>query len=202
MSETIFPLPQRPEGLLGRLFGIVMEWMNTRSYSATLRVLELGPGERLLELGYGTGKFLEMLKRSVPDASVAGVAPSQTMQRTASDRLAVLPGVDLREIRIGFERPLAWPDSSFEVVVAIHSFQFWTDPLESIREIRRVLKPGGRLVLVLRAHPNPPHWLPNAISRSPNEATEVMGLLRQNGFSATESNPSGSSKIVIGNATD
>lgn len=124
MSETIFPLPQRPEGLRGRLFGIVMEWMNTRSYRATLRVLELRPGERLLELGYGTGKFLEMLKRSVPDASIAGVDPSQTMHRTASDRLAVLPGVDLREIRNGFEWPLALPDSSFEVVVAIHSFQF------------------------------------------------------------------------------
>jgi len=178
-----------------------MEWLNAASYRAAIDAVALRPGERLLELGFGTGAFLELVCKTVPGVSIAGVDPSATMVQVAQRRLRKLPGVDLSQIRIGFERPLTWPERSFEAVVAIHGFQFWEKPEASLAEICRVLKPGGRLALVLRAHLRPPQWLPNPMSRSGNEAGANL-LMEQAGFHATEVAPSGSSRILVGSLPD
>ena len=197
MQKLSFPLPQRPDGIRGRVFGIVMEWLNSPSYRAAFDACDLQPSQRLLEIGFGTGAFLELVVKHSPDTSVAGVDPSETMYQVALRRLKKLPDIDLAQIRTGLDHPLPWPNNAFNVVIAIHSFQFWENPEKSISEICRVLAPGGRLVFVLRSHPHPPNWLPNPISRSPEEVNELIGLLEQFGLKTIELDPSGSSRIIV-----
>ena len=47
------PLPMRPEGVAGRAFGLVMEWINQPAYRAAVRLLAPAPDERFLEIGFG-----------------------------------------------------------------------------------------------------------------------------------------------------
>lgn len=67
--------------------------------------------------------------------------------------------------------------------VAIHSFQFWSPPEQGLAEVRRVLRPGGRLILLLRDHDrHAPHWLPNPVSRSGREVELTLTLPAGEGF--------------------
>ena len=177
------PLAMRPDGLVGRAFGKVMEAMNTRSYRETLEVLRPLSGEQFLEIGFGTGKFAAMLLRAAEGSCVAGVDPSATMVDVANSRRGIREHPDRADLRLGTAEALPWADDRFDAVLALHSFQFWPDPVAVLDEIRRVLKRGGRLVFTLRDHPgHAPDWLPNAVSRSSDEVSGLLVLLRDAGF--------------------
>ena len=103
-------------------------------------------GRRILDVGCGAGPLLAALRDR--GAVVTGVDSSATMVELARRRLggdATLQVADLRD-------PLPFPDAAFDDVVAalvLHYLEDWTGPLA---ELRRVLRPGGRLIVAVN-HP-------------------------------------------------
>ena len=98
-------------------------------------------GRRILDAGCGSGPLSAALRDR--GAVVTGLDSSAGMLELARRRLG--PGVDLRLTDLG--SPLPFGDGAFDDVVAalvLHYFQDWTAPLA---ELRRVLKPGGRLIV-------------------------------------------------------
>lgn len=192
------PLPMRPQGLAGRLFGLVMERLNRPAYRRAVEVLAPRAGERIVEVGFGTGRLVEELLAAAPGLRVAGVDPTPTMLETASRRPAVRDAGARVDLRLGTDAALPWPAHSFDASAALHSFQFWPDPARSLAELRRVLAPHGRLLLVLRDHGRrPPAWLPNPISRGGHEPEAALALLIEAGFSdAAELAPIGGSRLL------
>lgn len=186
MPDIDPPLPMRPEGRLGRPFAWLMERMNAPAYEAVLDTLDLKRDESLLEIGFGTGEFLRRAMHRMDGGYIAGADPTPLMVEMACRRLLpALPvfQVDLREAGAD---ALDWPPTTFDAVTAIHSFQFWGDPEAALRRIHTLLKPGGRLCLCLRQHgTSPPDWLPNPLSRSPDETKLVVDLLRKSDFAET-----------------
>lgn len=108
----------------------------------TLRRLELRPGERLLDVGCGTGVLLQALSASVPDAELAGVDPSSPMLEEARTKLgeAIL-------LKRSHAESLPFPDRAFDVVVSTNAFHYFPRPLGALEEMARVLRPNGRLVI-------------------------------------------------------
>lgn len=173
----------RPDGVKGRAFGKVMEIMNTPTYRLALKRLAPGPSESFLELGFGTGKFAAMLLASTESVSVAGVDPSPTMVEVANKRADVRFHSGRADLRVGTVDALPWDTGTFDGVVALHSFQFFSSPELAMYEIQRVLREEGRLLIVLRDHGrHAPAWLPNHISRSGDELNGLIALLERTGF--------------------
>jgi demethylmenaquinone methyltransferase/2-methoxy-6-polyprenyl-1,4-benzoquinol methylase len=119
-----------------------------------LALLAAKPGERALEIGYGTGHSLVELANAVgPKGHVAGVDISEGMYHVATRRIDQAGLSDRVKIQVATVPPLPYPDASFDA--AWMSFTLELFPLETIpavlREIRRVLKPGGRLGVVSMA---------------------------------------------------
>ena len=102
----------------------------------------MNPGDRVLDVGCGTGELLSRLAAKYPRARLAGIDPVPQMLKVARDKLS-----DVVDLRVGWANDLPWPDASFDVVVSCNMFHYITHPEDSIREMRRVLAPGGRLLI-------------------------------------------------------
>jgi phosphatidylethanolamine/phosphatidyl-N-methylethanolamine N-methyltransferase len=100
-------------------------------------------GERILELGVGTGKNLPY---HPPDAQVVAIDFSSGMLRQARERARRL-GSPARLARMDAQE-LAFPDAMFDTVAATFVFGSVPDPLRGLREVRRVRKPGGTALLL------------------------------------------------------
>lgn len=188
----------RPEGVRGRVFGWLMERINERAYRLALERLAPGAGERILEIGFGTGRLVERLLAAGPEIAVCGVDPAPTMVAVARARRGVREAGARADLRVGEVMPLPWPDASFDAAAALHSFQFWSEPAAALHEVRRVLRPRGRLLLVLRDHGRrAPAWLPNPLSRSGREPQAAAELLRETGFADVVLDVAGGASAVL-----
>lgn len=197
-TRSDLPLPMRPEGMAGRMFGKVMEAMNTPDYRRALALLAPMRGERICEIGFGTGKFAGMVLAAADGIRIAGVDPAATMVDVATRRRSVREHAGRVDLRLGTALQLPWEDGSFDAVVALHSFQFWEDPQRCLGEIRRVLRPEGRVVILLRNHGDrPPAWLPNVLSRSGDETANLVSALQTSGFGAVAAERSGDASIPV-----
>jgi SAM-dependent methyltransferase len=194
MNQTL-PQPMRPSGFVGRIFGLLMDFSNAATFRAARQRLALKHRETVIEIGFGTGKLASLLSGDVRQDQIAGVDPSPLMVATAQRRS---PSADLRE---GNASHLPWPDAKFDAAVALHCWQFWDDPVHCLAEIRRVMKPNARLVMILRDHSKAQAklgWLPNPLSRTGDETENLLGALMAAGFhDVRRDGRVGSSDIVI-----
>jgi ArsR family transcriptional regulator len=100
------------------------------------------------DLGCGTGHIAEALSPSV--GRVIAIDESGPMLAAARERLSGAANVELRE---GHIESLPLEDASLDVAILFLVAHFITDPARAMQEVRRVLKPGGRLLIVdLMAH--------------------------------------------------
>ena len=115
----------------------------------THSLLQLRPGDRILDVGCGCGDDLRELATLVaPSGCAVGIDSSQAMIDEARQRHAG------RELPLQFERGdaghLRWPPDYFDACRADRVFQHLPDPERALNEMLRVLKPGGRALIVDR----------------------------------------------------
>jgi len=114
------------------------------------RDLAIGPGKVVLDLGAGTGKFTRLLARTA--AAVVAVEPIATMRARLS---AEQPAVRILE---GTADAIPIESGSVDAVVCAQAFH-WFATDAALREIRRVLRPGGRLGLVWNVRDEAVDWV-------------------------------------------
>lgn len=106
------------------------------------KVIPLAHG-RVLEVGIGTGLNLPFYRRSLV-REIVGVDPALRMHRLALKR-SRQAGIAVELIGLSAEK-LPVPDASFDSVVCTYTLCSMTDPVAALREMRRALKPGGKLL--------------------------------------------------------
>lgn len=111
-----------------------------------LEVLALRPGERVADLGCGPGLLaLDMGEQVGADGSVDGIDFSTSMIPLAQRRCADLPWVRLRSGDVG---QLPYADGAFDAAVCTQVYEYVADLEGALRELRRVLRPGGRALVM------------------------------------------------------
>lgn len=147
-----------------------------------------GAGDRVLEIGCGTGSLLILVARTQPGAELVGLDPDAAALAIA-ERKARRAGVSLRLDR-GFADELPYPDASFDRVLSSYMFHHLPRAVKegTLREVRRVLRPGGRFHMVDFAGPGSGHrgFLARRIHSNEhladNDEDRVLACLRAAGL--------------------
>lgn len=108
----------------------------------TVARLNLRPTDRVLDVGCGTGSLLYYLVSSYPKAQLSGIDLVPEMLAIARRRLP--PSIELRE---GSVEHLPFEDEQFDIVVSCSMFHYIHNPITALRQIHRVLRSGGQLVI-------------------------------------------------------
>lgn len=111
-----------------------------------LRLADLKAGEKVLDIGCGTGKAGCRIAAEY-DCTVTGISPSSKCIAEANAKAASLNLLSSVRFRIGDGMKPDFPDDSFDCTWVMESSHLMADKTSLIRECARVLKPGGRLVL-------------------------------------------------------
>jgi len=171
----------RPTGFFGRIMGRLMNWHNAKLNSYAVRQLELAPSDRVLEVGFGGGVTLPSLLAGA--AFVGGVDRSSDMVRRAKAIFSEAVSAGRTDFREGTVEEIPFEASSFEKVCTVNTIYFWSSLDAGFAEIRRVLLPGGRVVIGFVPKERMDRMgMPADIftSRAPND---VVAALRKAGFS-------------------
>ena len=115
--------------------------------------MECSPGERILEVGVGTGLSLSLYPQNV---SVVGIDISRHMLDQARVRRARCGLENVAELMVMDAENMAFEDSSFDKVVAMYVASVVPDPERLVDEMRRVCKPGGQIFIVNHFHSRNP----------------------------------------------
>ncbi len=110
----------------------------------TVRLLRYPPG-RLLDVGCGTGALEARLAVRWPGAPLVGVDLSRAMLAAARRKLGDPANVSFVQASAD---ALSFPDAHFDLVVSASAFHYFPRPVAALREMRRVLRPDGTLLLL------------------------------------------------------
>jgi arsenite methyltransferase len=152
LMRLLDPAFGHPRGPLGRLGGALMARGNAEQESWAVGMATLHPGETVLVVGHGPGLGLAMAAEGVtPSGRVIGVDPSETMRQMAAARCAEKVRSGVVELRPGTAEATGCDDGSVDVAVSVNNVMLWDVP-SGFRELARVLRPGGRLVVSVHRH--------------------------------------------------
>lgn len=165
-----------PRGVGGRIAGWVMAHRssNRRRNSWVVSLLDVPPTDRVLEIGFGPGLAIAELSRRAADGHVWGIDHSDVMLRQATSRnAAAIAAGRVTLVRASVEELPASLEGPFDAVLAVNSLGFWPAPTERLQDLRRRLRPGGRVAIASQPR------CPGATRQtSVKAAREIEGLLR------------------------
>jgi len=135
---------QRAYELYAPVYDLVFDWVFAPGRRAAIQHLELKPNDSVLEVGIGTGLNLPLYP---PTCRLTGIDLSQEMLDKAVERVQTLamPNVTLKSMDA---TSMDFGDGEFDSALATYTISAVPDPVAVLREMRRVVKPGGHLVLL------------------------------------------------------
>lgn len=148
--------PARPEGEAGKE---MLDRMNRSHYEMTgwaLTYLDFKENDHVLDVGCGGGMTLHRIAPKVPSGHLDGIDYSEVSVRSSSELNKELIADEKMAIQKADVSHLPFANETFDKIVTVESFYFWPDPPESLKELARVLKRGGRVLLVAEVYGDAP----------------------------------------------
>jgi phosphatidylethanolamine/phosphatidyl-N-methylethanolamine N-methyltransferase len=140
-TDTVKTAYRRYAGVYDALFGPVLQ----AGRKAVLQALQLRPGDRVLEVGVGTGLSLTMYP---PSVRVTGIDLSSEMLEKARGRVARHDLANVEALLEMDAETMSFADASFDKVVAMYVMPVVRNPARVLEEFHRVCRPDGEIYLV------------------------------------------------------
>lgn len=156
--------------ILARVYDAAFDWALGPGRRRALERLPARDGDRVLEIGVGTGLSLPYYPEH---CRVTGIDVAEPMLEQASERAAELGRADV-DLRVMDARRLDFPDASFDHVFAPYVISVVAEPRSVMDEARRVCRPGGTVVVVNHFHS--PRRLLGTVERWLTPASQWIGF--------------------------
>ncbi|MGK8524296.1 class I SAM-dependent methyltransferase [Nocardia asteroides] len=171
---------RHPRGVVGWINGWMFAFRpsNRQRNIWAVSLLDVQPTDRVLEIGFGPGVAIAEFAARATQGHVFGIDHSRAMVRHAARRnsVAVRAG-RVHLIHASVEQMPSFSDP-LDAMLAVNSVGFWPDPVERLRELRRLLRPAGRIALVSQPR------CPGATRDTTVQAAhELRDMLTRAGFS-------------------
>jgi arsenite methyltransferase len=192
--------PQSPDERLRQEFnrwadageGPKMERHHLDITEKTMRLMDLRPGERVLDLGCGSGWATRLLARMVGEGpegfgQVVGVDISDEMIRQARAESKEFENV---MFVTGSATQIPWEENFFDKVLSVESFYYYPDQERALAELFRVMAPHGRLFILINLYKDNPYslqWVPKLkVLVHVRSAQEYVELMKAHAFEKVE----------------
>jgi ubiquinone/menaquinone biosynthesis C-methylase UbiE len=143
---------RQPSGLFGKFFmGNFLDRANEKINHFTVELLDIQPTDLVLDIGFGGGVTIAEMVETIDTGKVYGVDFSQAMVDKAKRRFKKLIQADKVSIEFGDVARLPFEDRMFDKVCTVNTIYFWNDVSASLREIKRTMKKGGKLIIGIRS---------------------------------------------------
>ena len=154
LGTMVFIMRQcrKPSSGLGRALARSMNASHDALTRWGLSHLANGPRANVLDVGCGGGRTIETLLSRLPEGTVTGVDYSSASVEVAraTNRSSIERGrVRLQEASVS---SLPFPDETFDLVTAVETHYYWPDLATDVREVMRVMKPGGTFTIIAETY--------------------------------------------------
>lgn len=150
IKQFLFTQFGKPTGKVGRLIGIVMQFKNRKRINWALKLVNVQPNDKILEIGFGPGIAINQMAKKTHSGYIAGIDHSAEMFKLAYQRNSKYiqsyeHNVELHCVSLN---EYQYPVSFFNKVLAINVSMFWYDKTVHFKNIKIMLKSGGKLFLI------------------------------------------------------
>ena len=173
----LFRQVRKPSGWLGRRVVRAMNLSHATMADWGLQQVTVPKNAAILDVGCGGGRLVRRLSALASEGKVIGLDYSAASVAVSRDTNAKEIEAGRVEIERGSVAALPFPDRTFDLVTAVETHYYWPDLPANVREILRVVKPGGTFALIAETYRGGPFRLLYGI---------VMPLLRAAFLSGTE----------------
>jgi len=135
---------KRAYALYSPVYDFLFDWIFHPGREAAVKLLGIRPGDRILEVGIGTGLNLPLYPRR---CQLVGIDLSEQMLEKAQGKIEEL-GLDNVTLKVMDAGATDFADNEFDRALATYVISAVPDPVGVLREMRRVVKPGGVLVIL------------------------------------------------------
>lgn len=170
-----------------------------KTYGVVLKIVKESHSKNLLDVGCGTGKVLSELKKYNSKIKLSGIDLSENMLSIAKKNLD-----DKVELKVGDSENLPWNDNTFDTILCTDSFHHYPNPEKVIKEMKRVLKKEGKVIIADPWMIMPLRVITNIMLRYSNSGDykiyskkAIISLLASNGFSKIQWKRINSSSFVV-----
>ena len=139
-----------PTGETGRRTGEKMNTGNQLINEWTIELLNPRPNDNILEIGMGNGAFVEKILQGDVSISYSGIDYSDIMIKEATMLNKSLIEKNCAHFLLGRAEELPFMCHSFDKVFSVNTIYFWEDTTKVFNEIKKVLKPEGKLIIAIR----------------------------------------------------
>ena len=144
-----------PSGFFSGITALGMNRINDDINKATIELLDVKPGDRVLDVGFGGGAAIRQMARLAGNGLVAGIDISDSMVKRGQRRYSKSVSMGRVQLKKADVSHIPYETGFFDKACAVMAVYFWPEPVRCLNEIRRVLKDGGRIVLGAR----PKEWM-------------------------------------------
>ncbi len=174
---------RKPSGEFGTIVGNNMNEVNNTLYDLVLDCMQLKKGYAILEIGFGNGKLFDKLFAIDNGLHISGLDYSADMVNEAIENNRHHISSGNMELKQGNSDAIPFPDNSFDKIFCCNVIYFWDMPSAHLKEVHRVLKPGGIFYAGFRSRSSMQGFPFTQYGFTLYEEPEWVQVITENGFS-------------------